>query len=180
MAKDLDDNYVVQIDKAILMVRQCRISSAIWESHARMRLEKNNQISNAENTDLHQRNWYLRPSRTQFSEWHSTKKNGGWVCGFIYIQWTFRKKSFKFEHVKIRSITLHRNGDVVPFESIEMDLNMDESKCFQQGYLSLLQGTGRLCQDQGFHITPEEYINGNYLFAFDLSSNNSGCGQFEL
>ena len=90
------------------------------------------------------------------------------------------KNPFKFQHVKIRSITLRRDGDAVPFESIEMDLNVDESKCFQQGYLSLLQGTGRLYQNQGFHITPEEYINGNSLFAFDLSSDNSGCGQFDL
>ena len=90
------------------------------------------------------------------------------------------KKTFKFEHVKIRSVTLRRDGDAVPFESIEMELNADNNMCFQQGYLSLLQGTGRLYQDQGFHVTPEEYINGNTLFSFDLSSDNSGCGQFDL
>ena len=40
MAKSPGENYVVQIEKAILMVRQCRISSAIRESHAHLRLEK--------------------------------------------------------------------------------------------------------------------------------------------
>ena len=182
MAKNHDENYVVQIEKAILMVRQCRISSAIRESHARMRLEKPIKYP----TRKVQMKFFTKG--TGISDLSEPNLVNGIlprriVIGFVdssAFNGHLGKKPFKFEHVQIRSITLRRDGDAVPFESIEMDQSSEENKCFQQGYLSLLQGTGRLYQDQGFHITPEEYINGNALFAFDLSRDNSGCGQFDL
>ena len=73
---------------------------------------------------------------------------------------------------------LHQDGYAMPLESIEMDLNTDKNKCFQQGYFSLLQDTGWLYKDPGFHIIPEECINRHYLFGYDSSSDMRACRQF--
>ena len=129
MAKDHDENYVVQIDKAILMVRQCRISSAIRESHARMRLEKPIKYP----TRKVQMKFFTKG--TGISDLSEPNLVNGIlprriVIGFVdssAFNGHLGKNPFKFEHVKIRSITLRRDEDAVPFESIEMDLNVDES-----------------------------------------------------
>ena len=84
---------------------------------------------------------------------------------------------FNFQHFNTDKVVLRLNGMPMPFEELEMDFAND---CFYQGYLSLLQGTGKLHEDQGFAISPSQYKHGFSLFAFDLTSDQSACGTFDL
>ena len=84
---------------------------------------------------------------------------------------------FNFKHFNADKVVLRLNGMPVPFEELEMDFAND---CYYQGYLSLLQGTGKLHEDQGFAISPTKYKHGFSLFSFDMTSDQSACGTFDL
>ena len=87
------------------------------------------------------------------------------------------KNPLNFQHFNAQSIVLRKNGFPMPMEEIELNYADD---CFFQGYLSLVTGTGKLFQDQGFAINPEQYKHGYALYAFDLSSSASSCDSFDL
>ena len=85
---------------------------------------------------------------------------------------------FNFKHFNVKSIILRKNGDTVPFQSIEMDYS---NKCSVRGYLSLLEGTGNMFKNRSIDIRPiTEYPTGYALYGFDLSPDHSGHNSFDL
>lgn len=76
------------------------------------------------------------------------------------------KSPFEFKHYHMNFIGIYVDGQPVPHNPLE--LNFDQN-LFIRAYQSLYSGTGKSGQDQGLFITREEYVNGNVLFAFDLS-----------
>ena len=83
---------------------------------------------------------------------------------------------FNFEHFNTDKVVLRLNGMPLPFEELEMDF---ENDCYYKGYLSLLQATGKLHEDQGFAINPTQYKHGYSLFGYDLTSDMNACGTFD-
>ncbi|GBO14423.1 hypothetical protein AVEN_176722-1 [Araneus ventricosus] len=78
----------------------------------------------------------------------------------------FQNSPFDFKHFDTNCIGVYVDGQPLPYNPLE--LNFDKNN-YIKGYCSLFSGTDRFGQDQGLHMSREEYINGNTLFAFNLS-----------
>ncbi|GBN64755.1 hypothetical protein AVEN_99708-1 [Araneus ventricosus] len=73
---------------------------------------------------------------------------------------------YDFKHFDMNFIGVYVDGQSLPHNPLE--LNFDKNN-YIKGYYSLFSGTDKFGQDQGLFISREEYINGNTLFAFNLS-----------
>ena len=49
-----------------------------------------------------------------------------------------------------------------------------------RGYHSLFAGTGKICKDEGLHISREDYENRYTLYAFNLTADLGEEDQFSL
>ena len=81
---------------------------------------------------------------------------------------------FNFQHFNIREIELQKNENKIPFEHLKFNHRIDD---FMEGYLSLLQGTGKLFSNSDLGLKLNEYVHGNNLYCFNLTKSNSHCGQ---
>ncbi|GBM42277.1 hypothetical protein AVEN_234995-1 [Araneus ventricosus] len=79
---------------------------------------------------------------------------------------TFQKSPFDFKHFDMNFIGIYVDGQPIPHNPNE--LNFDANN-YTKDYYSLFSGTDKFGQDQGLLISREEYINGNTLFAFNLT-----------
>ncbi|XP_054721362.1 uncharacterized protein F54H12.2-like [Uloborus diversus] len=79
---------------------------------------------------------------------------------------TFEKSPFDFKHFNMNFIGVYVDGQPKPYAPLE--LNFDKN-IYIKGYNSLFSVTEKLSPDQGIFMSREEYINGNTLFAFNLS-----------
>ncbi|GBN27014.1 Uncharacterized protein F54H12.2 [Araneus ventricosus] len=79
---------------------------------------------------------------------------------------TLQKSPYDFKHFDMNFIGVYVDGQSVPHNPLE--LNFDKNN-YIKAYYSLFSGTDKFGQDQGLFISREEYINGNTLFAFNLS-----------
>ena len=75
-------------------------------------------------------------------------------------------------------IQLKRNGQAVPFETLELHY---ENDLFLQGYMALSEGTGQMFEDLSLDIQPfVNYKEGYALYAFDLTPDHVGDKNFHL
>lgn len=79
---------------------------------------------------------------------------------------TLQKSPFEFNHYHLNFIGVYIDGKPVPHNP--MELNFDQNN-FIRAYHSLFSGTQKVGQDQGIFMSREEYVNGNVLYAFDLT-----------
>lgn len=174
-----NQKYAISIDTAVLMIRHCTIAPHIALAHTTALSTKNIKYP-VRRVEM---KFFTKGSgRGDLTE--TNLVNGQIprriVIGFVETEafnGNIKKNPFNFQHFKTNKVVLRLNGMPVPFEELEMDFDND---CYYQGYLSLLQGTGKLHEDQGFSISPAQYKNGYSLFAFDLTSDMSTCGTFDL
>lgn len=179
VAKTTGEKYKVSIDSAILMVRHCDIAAHVQESHMKAlqtrnmkfpvkRVEMKFFTKAAGRGDLSEPNLVsgVLPRRIIFGLLDSQAFNG-----------SLSKNPFNFQNFDVSTVVLRKNGTPMPYEEIDLDYTND---CSSRGYLSLIQGTGKLYDDQGFAITPEQYNHGYALYGFDLTSDWGACGNFDL
>ena len=179
MCKTNDNDFIISTDTAILMVRHCQISPHIIESHTKALQTRNlkfpiNKVEvkfftkGSGRSDLSEPNLVtgVLPIRVIIGLVRSDAFNGDKT-----------KNPFNFQHFNASSIILRKNGNAIPLEEIDLDF---ENNCYLQGYMSLVQATGKLFQDQGFSITPEQYKNGYVLYGFDLTPDLTPCNSFNL
>ncbi|GBN72875.1 Uncharacterized protein F54H12.2 [Araneus ventricosus] len=79
---------------------------------------------------------------------------------------TLQKSPYDFKHFDMNFIGVYVDGQSVKHNPLE--LNFDKNN-YIKGYYSLFSGTDKFGPDQGLFISREEYINGDTLFAFNLS-----------
>lgn len=178
-AKSSGQKYMVSIDSAILMVRHCEIAPHVRESHLKT-LQTRNMKYDVKRIEM--KFFSKAPGRSDLSEPNlvSGILPRRIVMGLVDSQafnGSLTHNPFNFKNFDVSTVTLRKNGTPMPYESIELDY---ENKCSAQGYLSLIAATGKLYDDQGFAITPEQYPNGYALYGFDLSSDWGACGTFDL
>ena len=62
----------------------------------------------------------------------------------------------------------------------EVFIGVFPSDCIPNFRLLKTRRLSKLYEDQGFSISPYQYKHGFALFGFDMTSDNSGCGTFDL
>ena len=179
IGRDANAKYRIAIESAVLMMRHCTIAPHVTLAHT---------------TALHTKNIKYPVRRVEMKFFTKRAGHGditesnpvnGQIPRRIVIglaeteafNGKITSNPFNFKHFNADKVELHLNGMPVPFEELEMDFAND---CYYQGYLSLLQGTGKLHEDQGFVISPTQYKHGFSLFSFDMTSDQSACGTFDL
>ena len=178
MSKSNDGSYLISAEEVVLKVRHCEVAAHIRESHAKAlatrkmkfpitKVEMKFFSHGSGRNDLTENNLCsgILPSRVVIGLVRSDAFNG-----------TLNKNPFNFQHFGVQSIVLRKNGAPMPFEEIELDYDND---CYYQGYLSLVASTGKLYQDQGFALPPDQYPHGYALYAFSLTD-SSKCGTLDL
>ena len=172
-----DATYGVRIESAVLMIRHCTKAPHVILAHTEALRTKNIKYP------VH------RVAMKFFTKGAGrgdiTKSNlvNGQIPRGIVIRLVksevFNGKvtlnPFNIQHFRANKVVLCLNGMPITFE--ELDLNF-ETNCYYQGYLSLLQGTSKLYEDQGFSISPSQYKHGFALFGFDMTSDNSSLDCF--
>ena len=90
------------------------------------------------------------------------------ILGFVSsaaFQGSYTRSPFNFLNLDVNNIALYVNAISTPAQP--MKLTFDELD-YKQAYYNLFTGLGKDGKDLGIDISPEEYPNGNGLFAFDL------------
>lgn len=177
--RDENAKYRITIESAVLMMRHCTIAPHVALAHATAIRTKNIKYP-VRRVEMK----FFTKGAGQGDITESNLVNGQIpkriVIGLVETD-AFNGKitsnPYNFQNFNTDKVVLRLNGMPVPFEELEMNFDND---CYYQGYLSLLQGTGKLHEDQGFAINPSQYKNGYSLFSFDLTSDQSACGTFDL
>ena len=167
-----DKRYTVVIDSAILFINHTKVSDSVREAHELALMKANakypvRQIQmkyftrSAGRTDLSEQNLVTGtlPRKLIFGLVETGAFTG-----------QLSKNPFNFFHFNVEAVVLRVNSQTVPYENFNLDF---EKNLFCQGYISLLHGTHRLYRDKGMYLTADEYSNGNTLYAFDLTPDQS-------
>lgn len=85
----------------------------------------------------------------------------------------YKLNPFNFEHFDMNYLSLTRNG--VPVSTRPLQPSFDpESPDYMLSYINTFRGVGIGAQDDGYHISRDEYGAGGYiLHAFDLTPDGS-------
>lgn len=180
-ASNNSDNskYIISMDSAILMVKQCTISPFIVERHLKQ-LEHTPMKFPIKSVNM---KFFTKSSgRNDLSEQNIV--NGVLpekiIVGFLdndAFSGKINKSCFNFKDFGINTLVLRKNGTPCPYEKIEIDAT---NNFIHQGYLSLIHATNKFNTNDDFGISPNEYKNGYVLFGFDLTSNSNGNESFNL
>lgn len=180
MSVDADQKYTIAIDTAILFVCQKRISEAVRDAH-RETLQKKNILYPVRKVQM---KFFTRgPQRSDLTE-------PNFVTGVLPRRIILGLVSaegfnghqhhnpFNFAHFNVKTLILRKNGEALPFQSLEMDFT---NKCSLRGYVALMEGTHYLFKNKSMDIRPfVDYPQGYTLYAFDLSQDHSGANSFDL
>ena len=180
MAVGENNKYSVSIDSAILFVCQKRISDGIRDAHLATLQTKNIMYpvrkvqmkfftKGSNRLDLTEANLVngILPRRILIGLVSSESFNGH-----------LHHNPFNFKHFNVKSVILRKNGEGVPFQSIETDF---ASKCSLRGYISLLEGTSNLFKNRSMDIRPiVDYPQGYAIYGFDITPDHSGTNSFDL
>lgn len=178
-SKSETNQYSLSMDMATLMVRHCNIAPHVVENHIKAIQTRNLKYPirkvvmkfftrSSGRNDLSEPNLVngILPDRIIVGLVRSDAFSG-----------SINSNPFNFQNFNAQSIVLRKNGNTIPYEEIELDYAKD---LYNQGYFSLLHATGKVNQDQGFDISPEQYKNGYALYGFDLTPDNSHCNALNL
>ena len=175
--RSADDNskFTFKIEKMVLAIKKSEVSP-----HIRMAHEKKLQLDKtftAKYAFPHiQMKFFMQPSAQR----HINEPNlcNGLIPNKIVIglvssdalNGSYVKNPFNFKNMGATSVILRKNGNPAPFQELSLDFPNDR---YLMGYLSLMIGTGRLFENDGLGITPEEYKNGKCLYVFDLTNTST-------
>ena len=82
---------------------------------------------------------------------------------------SYTKNPYHFKLYNSSSLKLTVDGEMVPFQTINLKLSQASETNFMEAYQTLFSGTGRLFADSGIDIDRADYIRGYSLLAFDLT-----------
>ena len=162
-------DYIINIEKASLLVRRVEVSPFIQKSHLTS-LQTNNiiypirrvivknviitkDVEDVEITNIHTG---VMPRRVVFGLVRHTAASG-----------IYEKNPFNFEHFNIKSLNLSVAGHNAPYRS-DLEMNF-EKKNYIRGYSTLFTNLPKSVYLTGNDITYGDYPHGNCLFVFNCS-----------
>ena len=179
MGSQENHKYAINIDTAFLFVRHVVVSDSVREAH-QLALERKHLKYPVRKIEM---NFFTKgASRNDISETNLVtgvlpRKVIIGLVSSLAFSGSLHENPFNFQPFAIRNIILRKNGQSVPFEQI--DVNVDDN-LVMQGYMALLQSTGRLFKNSSMDITLENFKNGHTLFGFDIAPDESSGNNFEL
>ena len=94
------------------------------------------------------------------------------------FNWSLNHYPFDFQHFDVNHIVLDKNGQAIPFEGIDMDY---DDNLYLQGFITILQVTGRLFKNLDSGLNPHsDFANDYALYALDLTPDVNDSGAFNL
>ena len=168
MAKLATKRYVISIDEAVLYVCHKKISDSIREAHM---LTLQSKTIKYPIRKVQMKFFTRGPNRADISE--ANICNGTLPRRIVFglvdseaFSGIYQKSPFNFEHFKLSTLSLRKNGEHVPFQELHLDFSKN---CSLQGYMALLEGTSHLFRDTSIDIAPfEDYKSGYALYSFLL------------
>lgn len=87
----------------------------------------------------------------------------------------FKCNPYNFQNFNTNEINIMFDNQTIPGLPIQMDYANDK---YALAFHTLFSGTGRNFSDSGCFITLEDYKNGNALYCFDLTCDQSSSAQY--
>jgi len=85
---------------------------------------------------------------------------------------------FNFQHFNLSEIGVYLDGQQ---QNVVRPMHLNYAGgLYIRAYNSLFGGTGKLCKDEGLHITRTDYAGGYALYAFDLTADLGEDDHFSL
>ena len=180
MAISPDKKYIISIDTAILFICQKRITEAVRDAH-RATLQTRNMLYPLRKVQM---KFFTRgANRSDLTE--ANFVNGTLprriIMGLVSTE-AFNghqnQNPLNFKHFNVKTIIMRKNGDTVPFQSIETDF---KNSCALRGYLALIEGTNIFFKNRSIDIRPLiDFPQGYALYAFDLTPDHADHNSFDL
>lgn len=82
---------------------------------------------------------------------------------------SYTKNPFSFKLYEANSVKLNVDGEMIPFQPLNLKLTQASQRNFMEAYQTLFSGTGRLFADSGIDISRQDYNKGYGLIVFDLT-----------
>jgi hypothetical protein len=82
----------------------------------------------------------------------------------------YQRNPFYFHHFKLLHAALHINCDTLPRKGLQPKFI---SKNYCEAYLEFLRAFGTIFSNDAPELSYEEYANGYFILAFDLTPNNT-------
>lgn len=175
MSRLADVNYSVSISKACMYIRHKKVAESVRESIEAALVNERRVKYPLIQSDM---KFFTRPQgQSDLSEYNIVN---GYLPKVVVVGLVrsdafnghAHRNPFNFHHFDLESIALRKNGEPLPFQSIDLRYETDN---FVMGYLSLHQSLGRLFSNSDIGFSLDDYAeNGLCLYAFDISQDGDG------
>lgn len=172
MSEEAGPNYKISVQNAVLKVRAVKVSPALQLHHLTelkrginakypiRRVDCKTYTIPTGNPSITKDDLFNGqvPKRIALGMVDSTAFNG-----------SYAKNPFNFKLYGANSIKLSVDGEMVPFQPLNLKLAQAAQRNFMEAYQTLFSGTGRLFADSGINISRQDYNQGYGLIVFDLT-----------
>lgn len=165
--EDDDDDYVIDITNATLLVRKVKVHPSIAIAHEKMLDSGKKALYTANRVET--QFFTISPNRQSESIniLQNKQEAKRIVIGFMNHSaknGSYAHNSLRFHHYDISSINLLVNGHLVPSKPIKLDFDNNQ---FTRAYFQLMAVSGKAAFNDGNGISLDEFKEGCCLFAFD-------------
>ena len=89
----------------------------------------------------------------------------------------YKTNPFNFQHFTATELSLYLDGQQTTIKPLVMDF---ANNLYVNAYMSMYTGSNQVNEDEGNHITRNDFANGYALYVFDLTPDLSECDSFNL
>lgn len=176
MAENDSVEYKIDIQDIYILAKKVRVNPAVIYGHAQI-LEKRNALYPFKKVEC--RSQSIATGSTSFY-WENMfqGRRPEVIVGLVKskaLNGDYTTNPFNFEHCGIQHIALYADGLPVGGNPLKLDF---DGKTIMRAYTDLLLSAGKWRQDEGNALTPEHFISGSTLFAFQLEPNFSHHGEY--
>jgi hypothetical protein len=82
---------------------------------------------------------------------------------------SYARNPLKFHHYSVKEVKLVVDGQTIPGRPLTIDFDQVAGSRYIQAYVALFEALGKSkCVDYGGSLTPERYLHGHTLYAYNL------------
>ena len=89
----------------------------------------------------------------------------------------YKTNPFNFQHFSATEVSLYLDGQQTAIKPLVMDYT---NNLYVNAYMGMYTGSNQVNEDEGNHITRNDFANGYALYVFDLTPDLSECDSFNL